>query len=371
MDCLWKDFKKVEKSYYNILVDPEKLFGRNGQSECNVFIYQHFLNGGKSEVFDLDFRKKYFESGKHIHTVALYLLGLSCEKIFDFRIRKYLETQINQDIGWYSFKHLWFLLCLYHDVASCIETDCVAIPNNSYQKQLQFFLKEKKIRINPYNALSNKGNNPKRLRNLAENYFCYRMDQGALDHGIIGGFILYKNLIDIFVKAQKLNDNNKEFIFKDLYWNKDYIKLFAIIADAIIRHNMWTVQAGTEDAKLYLQYGLDDLIVGKGNRIKLTDNPILFMLCLLDSIEPIKRMNDKEKSNSQTILNNISISPSDESNASIKIGWNTQLEGIRGFGAWRKNVEELPDWMGVEIGDVYDGDFGRNQCIRMEFGINE
>ena len=78
----------------------------------------------------------------------------------------------------------------------------------------------------------------------------------------------------VATKAKGLN-------FKE--YHKDH---FALILDSIIAHNIWI--CGKDDEKIYTQYSLDKLIPPKVEPIKINDNPLLFFLSLLDTIEPTK-----------------------------------------------------------------------------------
>lgn len=52
---------------------------------------------------------------------------------------------------------------------------------------------------------------------------------------------------------------------------------------------MWMREEGKEDTDRYKDLLLDDLIYSSGDRIiKLEKHPLLFLLCLVDTIEPQK-----------------------------------------------------------------------------------
>lgn len=112
-------------SYYGIPIEPENLFEQgHEQDHCEAFIRTHFEKGCKGEA--LNFRetweKRYKAEGKHVHAVSLYIMGLCFKDI----ICKKLKTKMKEILGdevtsWYEFRYTWFLTCLFHDAASCIE----------------------------------------------------------------------------------------------------------------------------------------------------------------------------------------------------------------------------------------------------------
>ena len=145
-------------------------------------------------------------------------------------------------------------------------------------------------------------------------------------------------------------------------WRKELFDLFAIISDVIIRHNMWTAEEGSKTAAVYREYGLNDLIVSdrapKKNKICFHEQPLHFIFYLLDSIEPLKRF--EGHAHPKRILDNTHIQ---FQNDSLTLGWTADLESIRGFGGWRKSIEELPDWLYVSLSDCWNNNRIREQRI--------
>ena len=77
-NSLYSQFKKLYRSYYNIDINADLLFdATKGKTKCRDFIKEHFTKGCKDEVFFFprDYKQRYYATGKHTHTVALYLLG--------------------------------------------------------------------------------------------------------------------------------------------------------------------------------------------------------------------------------------------------------------------------------------------------------
>ena len=86
--------------------------------------------------------------------------------------------------------------------------------------------------------------------------------------------------------------DEKGFICKEsnLVWNIEQISHAAYVADAIICHNIWISDSENANIK-YEKYNLYPLLYDEHNENKLSIKkyPLQFMLCLLDTIEPIKR----------------------------------------------------------------------------------
>lgn len=119
----------------------------------------------------------------------------------------------------------------------------------------------------------------------------------CVDHGIAGGVVFYdliiKNYLHEFREKKRCdrNINIEEFTIrnildKDLRVGLDQTILFSYIADCIIKHNIWKAEDDTEE--LYRQYGLEYLIGDAFEKINFHKNPLLFVLCISDTLEPYK-----------------------------------------------------------------------------------
>lgn len=243
------------------------------------FIKAYFKCGGKQSVFDdrhLQNSKDILERSPHI--ISTYLLGILITKAFRIDLHTYTEDTIN-------FKYLWFLACLYHDVGYVYEnTNCCKelkmtqtdgldairnICNIQYLNNREFITYNKQY-VNTY---------------LIHRATCSNGKTGKLDHGIIGGLLLYDRLRKNFEKAWKQvcceNESKESFIYNGLHFSKKQYKYYEIAADAIISHNIWV-----DPLKEYLKSENEQNI--EIRKIK-SDNPIAFILALADTIEPIKK----------------------------------------------------------------------------------
>lgn len=348
-----KDFKK---SYYNI--STQSLFeekNRFSKESCLKFIQEHFDHGQKKEALVLTFRDEYEKNGKHQHTVALYLLGLHLSELFDNCLERKINKLIPTSQNWYDFKYTWFLTCLYHDTASCIEQQPAIKFLTEHQKTLDFYLGNFDIIHTPFNYVPmQRGVSLTRFsESLVKNYFYFRMDQHKLDHGILAGYIFFDKLYKNYIA--KINNhicNNTACFIDGLKYRPEHIDHFAYIADAIICHNIWTATS-SEAIKTYKKYGLEPLIIDSNHqsrRLDFNNYPLQFLLCLLDSIEPVKRFADEGESGVKAwdILNMISIER--DGDDSIVIEWCPCLEQYKSkFERWKKGICDLTDWMAISL----------------------
>ena len=369
MKSLWDRYSSQSTSYYDIAIDKEKLFTGNYAYSCKEFITDHFQKGLKKEavenlIFENSFQEQYEAKGKHIHTVDLYLLGLLAQKSIEKPVMQYAVNSIKHDVNtWFSFKHLWYLLCFYHDISSCIESGSSENTDYSARKQLSYCLKQSHIQYKPYdNPVLGSPTERRKKRQLAENYYLYRRDCGKIEHGIVSGYLFYDNLFKIWEKA-RAKAGRDSFKVGNVVWRKELFDLFAIISDVIIRHNMWTAEENSNTANIYRDYGLDSLIVSnsdpKKNKTCFQEQPIHFIFYLLDSIEPLKRFDGNAQP--KRVLGGIHIGFQPDS---FTLGWTADLEGIRGFSDWRKSIEGLPDWLYVDLSDCCNNTRIREQRIK-------
>ena len=84
-------------------------------------------------------------------------------------------------------------------------------------------------------------------------------------------------------------------------------------------------------------------------RLDLKQNPLYFMLCLLDTIEPTKRF---EGLDIEYVLKNIFIERIGKK--IIRIKWNKefQKENKEKFNVWKTNIQDLEKWLGVTVKEL-------------------
>lgn len=373
MKSLWSRYSRLGDSYYGISIEASDCIRKWFQKGyCFSFIQEHFEKGKKTQAFDFPFQEEFNKKGKHQHTVALYFLGLHLQGLFDEKLKQKL-SRLLPTYGfdsWYDFRYTWFLTCLYHDTASCIEQ----FPRNTFlperKKMLDYYLGKLDVQYTPYNhvPLRERGRLVRFSELLVKNYFYYRMDRGVLDHGIIGGYYLFDRLYKNFREQTKNNALNvRESVIRNgLSYRIEHLDHFAYIADAIICHNLWCAYE-PKVIETYKEYGLDPLIIGEDSvnnnwghvqnkKLNVKDYTLQFLLCLLDSIEPVKRFTGKDDCSvsAYNVLNKVSIEKAEDS--AIKIEWCPclKIQNSRGFTTWMNSIKELDKWMDVTV--LFEGE---------------
>lgn len=200
-----------------------------------------------------------------IHTVSSFLLGLTIRDKLQFDTRSWRRLPGEKSPKG-SFELFWSWICLFHDIGYFYEENPDKYAGN---KTISELINALKIKNNLLDESSH--------RELIENYYKMRIDTACkTDHGIVGAILLYDALIDL------AKSNN---IYSKI---KKHREFFAKICDTIALHNMW--RATNSSVKEYNKYGLNELIPDESfnHMIYYNENPILFLLALVDTIDPIK-----------------------------------------------------------------------------------
>lgn len=131
-NSLYESYRKLERSYYGVKIEVDKLFDcdeKTAKDNCRKFIDEHFEKGRKSLALVLPFEDEYKSYGKHIHSVSLLLMCyLLYPCFYDALSKEILEKTNWQNQNCYGccytdadYMYSCFLMCLYHDMSSCIE----------------------------------------------------------------------------------------------------------------------------------------------------------------------------------------------------------------------------------------------------------
>ena len=321
-------------SYYENSIDINNKWTNN--KEAFEFIKQYFEYAGKSKVFKDENIEKYHKEieNRAGHTISTFLLGIKIADCFE------LDTFTRDDNNM-NFKYYWFLTCLYHDVGYIFE-------NRNYTEQLVIVQKEgieglqeifgiKHIHERIFKTYS---------KVQIEIYLKKRSeDEGdygkVLDHGIVGGLLLYDKLRKQFEIAWKrrtdINNCRDSFFVKDecnnrqLHLSKRHYEAYAKAADAIIAHNIW-------QSKL-LSYMVTRDVTENNIKQKIDsigiDNELCFILSLSDTLEPLKRGGQ--------YLELISIN-SLVSEKGIELQMNKDV-----YNSIYQKIDSLEEWMKVKV----------------------
>lgn len=362
--------------YGSYLVNPF-----DDERDAKYFIYNYFYNGCKECVLnewkDFDEMEKRY---RDIHVVYVFFIGVMLQHIIDPLLK--IESEFDKQGEGYTFAYLWYLVCLAHDLGYVYESENVEqIINrvkphiNSSVLRMMVYKKylgkkhklSQSISLCKYNCIDKKNANLCRemcrgqikynngtiinrnmySRKLKDNYFRYRLlHWGKIDHGIIGAdkFFsdMYYNYFDNYEK--RIEGDLTSFInIHNRYFSCEHFKIFAYVADCIAAHNVF--RGSKDNDKLYEEYELNKISFDNFELISYEKNPLLFILCLADTLEPTKRFRN---TNPRKVLENIDISYNKkEKRISLKVS-ETFFEGEE-VKEYIKNVKNLQDWCDVSV----------------------
>jgi len=364
-----------EWNYYN------EFLGRSFDDfGAEDFISRYFIYGGKGMVI-LPFINEV--NGMRLkHTVSAFFLGLLIKQ------KLCPELEIRSDrYEDYKFSYLWFLVCLFHDMGYLQEDDwtykyeygrntreylqeyrpingdkhqrfiyedlgLLYVAPSIYKPHFSAIRKQENVTERSDICFNNgiKVNRAMYRRETILRYLEYcKMDEEIrhYDHGIVGGLWLYDCLMkNYYMQYQKEKQRNHDIVIEDfmldgqLHFSDEQWNIFAYLADCVITHNMWPANEYTNEK--YKKCGLDELTRERFRRITFGDNPILFILALADTIEPIKTYSDCI-SDARVIWSGIDIEFM-EDGLKIKI----QDERLT-FEKLAKKVIGLDNWLAVNV----------------------
>lgn len=321
---LIKEMPIEQWSYYYGLhgdFDSRKPFA--DYEDYSQFIKNYFIKGGKVAVFD----------SCGINTDELRLPNHICS-VFFLGLILYYNTSLhkkyrleNNDPGYSAFPFIWFLIALFHDNAYQMEDenvlkDIATIDDLKRHFSVEHFLLDKKF------------SKCEDLIKSRSKYFTYRKNEWkVVDHGILGGILLYDRLVKIRREKKLHNEDN-------LFWGKKLENQYKLAANAISLHNIWL--PSTADKKvLYEKYELNELIEFK--KVCFKDFPLFYILGIVDTIEPLKTYRASGHSDSY-ILSNLQM---ETAKNSILISCNKDSD--LDFRDLLSKLDYFEGWLDIEI----------------------
>lgn len=298
--------------------------------EALEFIQAYFKIGGKKKViasFD-EKRLGRISDNRLIHIVSTFFLGLRIAECYG------IDTLSRNDDG-FNFKYYWFLACLYHDIGYIYEEKpiCEQLKMVSVDglEAIQAVCDVKYLHNREFKTYS---------RDMVDLYLkgratCTDGRGGVIDHGIAGGLMLYDGLRKQFEWSWKKrtgkNDSRESFYVyngdRKLHCSNSHYEDYAKVADAIIAHNIFvdTLHQYADEEGIRL-----DGIVNQ--KISLS-NELCFILCVADTIEPLKRnLNYIDEVSFEFENGEISIQASDDAFKNVY-----------------KNVQNMEQWLDVRV----------------------
>ena len=275
--------------YINILSDNEKwnpTFKSDIEHEIDtIFNYPRSYNfivellWGDSNlrplVFDINKIKNCVSQLRINHTISLYLLGIAIAETIGFERFDLPNWDSNPRR---NFLHHWLAVCLFHDIGYAVE---------------DYYINEKLTDVRSLDCLSQVLGLSYRLdllknSNLLRKYYDYRIkERKKADHGIVGAMILYDSLMTANEKKKNIEGTAIIFSEKPITGNS-ILRAIELFSNSIAKHNMWFAPEGKE--KMYSDYGLNEIVPKKdgSHLISFDQDSMLYLLCLADTIEPLK-----------------------------------------------------------------------------------
>lgn len=331
MDSLKKCYKNLlyDSSNWSYYSNPPELTIEtlcNSKESLN-FVKEYFKCGEKGTLFDdFDVVRDEVLLTRSQHIISTYLLGIILVDNIKINIEK---NNMEKE----KFLYLWFLACLFHDVGYIFEekSSCedLRILQTDGLKSIDKICNIKYL----YDGIFDPYKEDNIHLYLSKRAICKDGCTGVIDHGIVGGFLLYdrlrKNYDEAYKKAKKENSAVKKnsFDYKNRRFSTNHYNDYKKAAQAIIVHNIWpdTLQKYLEEES--------EIVNLKRIDIK---NPIAYILALADTLEPIKRYGIDSLANTYY---------GEETNGFIysfgKCGKKSMVECIN----------DLKNWVDVEIED--------------------
>lgn len=355
------------------------------------FIYNYFKGGSKLYALDTwtNSINEYIQM-RNIHTVNVFFIGTYLQRIVDENIS--IKSEVSSH---YPFSYIWYLLCLAHDFGYVYEKYSKAyleLPEKRHYRRYcrrQMYVPEfwtrkrwyrehgiditylsppfgERTNISNYsrnvvqrlgcNIEYNNGtiiNKPRYSSKTKNNYFYYRLyEMGVLDHGIVGADEFFSKLVVNYVKEYRImaaGNFFRESIYefhneRGLHFCSEQLKLFAYIADCIASHNMYMADDNEGCISKYMDYSLNCLLPDEFEPISYKDNPLLFILCVADTIEPSKRFTNYHN---EDVLNLISIEYSLKDNF-LYVEIDEKLYDSEAGHRYVSDIDELEKWCDIK-----------------------
>ena len=163
---------------------------------------------------------------------------------------------------------------------------------------------------------------------------------------------MVKNHLKNYEKSLKYGSFECFENYSDRRFSCEQFKIFAYVADCIAAHNIFRGEENEESIRLYEEYELHDLLLANFVKISYSKNPLLFILCVADTLEPTKKFRNIEPSE---LMQNIEIDYDVEHNC-INLNISEWLSEQDGCEAYVKAVKDLQKWCEVTVQVEGDND---------------
>lgn len=175
-----------------------------------------------------------------------------------------------------------------------------------------------------------------------------------VDHGIVGGLLFYDRMIKNYmiayissIKEEHSITNLDDFYYRNRHFCSEQLKIFSYISDCILSHNIFKQSAETRND--YEKYLLYELMEENFKSITYETNPLLYILAISDTIEPIKVYQQNNKSlSAQEIAEAINIEYI-AGTRTLSISSNSKTIDIN---LLHKKAKSLMEWTSAECSEL-------------------
>lgn len=297
-------YKKIaERNDLNVLFSNDDTMAKD--VICHFFSAHEKLDLLEN---DSEKREKTFnslsEGARLQHMVSTMLIG---KWLYGITTIKNIVDSFLQDYNLRNeeeFMYIWGMITLFHDFAYKFEANKKLVDEGDkepkYKSYEEFIEKEilpiqENIEDKSFRPACEVIDNAVGVNSLYKDAYKTMLcnNHNYCDHGVCGGLLLYNRLCQI--RSTKENqmaalvngsvENDYKIHIKNvLRWGKELIAIYNMAAWVIICHNLWpSMMKGYEKGKKY---------------ISLTENPLLFLFCLVDTIDPVKFVSKNRKDTS-------------------------------------------------------------------------
>lgn len=250
------------------------------QCKCSAFIKEILTESGKDTTY-LSRSISALPKDRLCHIVSVYFLSFILYERSD-TIRKNVNKQLallkadpfagrSCESNEEKFAYLWFLVCIFHDLGYVIENNLYS--DCSWLQRITSHIPGRRPKGIP--AVYTNG--------LLEKYAVFRLCRyHRFDHGICGAKIFYADMCKIREDKEKNGCSQR-------FWGKELVQYFNLASWLIACHNVFYIKEDDMNAQCYKNCGLDSLIYkDRSRQITLEKHSLLFLLCLVDSIDMMK-----------------------------------------------------------------------------------
>ena len=395
-------FENGEKTF-PLLLNPET---------ADRFIENYFIAGQKESALSFRFDGLYrLPDDRAVHTISGFFLGLLIENCINNTNTFFLKSSNR-----FPFAYFWFLTFLYHDYGYCVterENSPIQLPQNAYipNRKNAYYkyctvsecwaLKEVKkqlgIDLSPFSQLgafhsehrdtpnlehallmeltqrNNTISGHPKLQfsngskihghqypsNIITRYMNYCINERhRVDHGIVGGYLFYDRMIKNYMIAYitSLKKGHQKLDLSDFYYRgrhfcREQLTIFSYISDCILSHNIF--KQAPNKRYLYEKYRLYDLLEENFKTVTFETNPLLYILAVSDTLEPIKAYRQNSNLSAQEIAEAIDI---DYTPGARALSFSSKSNTVD-INLLYQKAKDLMDWTSVQCSDLTNGSF--------------